>query len=322
MRQPVFSVIIPARNEAENIAATIKSIKSNDIQKNPYEIIVVDDASTDETAQLALTLGAKVIRGDKKADTIAALRNRGACVAAGDVLIFIDADMVVPSDIFECVWGYFSTGFKGVVGFSLTVPQEAGWVGRAWADRGGHGYFRTKDVDYLPGGNIFINREVFEEIGGFTETLRAGEDKDMTFKAKAAGYRVVYSPERSVIHMGFEKGLAEFIRKEFWRQGQTLGLAARWGYSMRALRNPVLSLYHLTALLAVPVSLFFLKFYLVLVAVWVGPSVLIVLKDVDFKRPTETMEVLALTFIRWNVAAIALVFQLARPLFAARRAPL
>src|SRR5690606_32053674 len=93
--QPVFSIIIPAHNEEAALVATLdRLIESANMLNEPYEIIVVDDDSSDGTAAIAQQRNAQVV--SVKLRQIAAVRNAGAKHASGTYLIFVDADTLVP----------------------------------------------------------------------------------------------------------------------------------------------------------------------------------------------------------------------------------
>src|SRR5207237_7363763 len=106
------SFIIPAYNEELELSSTIASIRvAASGVAQPYEIIVVDDASTDATAELAAEAGARVISIDRR--QIAAARNAGARAAQGDYLFFVDADTRInPNHIYEAI-AALAAGYAG-----------------------------------------------------------------------------------------------------------------------------------------------------------------------------------------------------------------
>src|SRR5687768_12507545 len=94
-----ISVIVPAYNEEKYLGETLKSIHRavDFLQKNdavPTEVIVVDNGSTDSTSAIALSLGASIVQETRH--NVAAVRNAGANFAKGNVLVFVDADTIVP----------------------------------------------------------------------------------------------------------------------------------------------------------------------------------------------------------------------------------
>ena len=88
----LISIIIPTKNEEKYLPQLLESIKKQTVQ--PYEIIVADAGSTDRTVEIAKKYGAKVVKGGLAAEG----RNNGASIAKGDILVFIDADAILPTD--------------------------------------------------------------------------------------------------------------------------------------------------------------------------------------------------------------------------------
>src|SRR5256714_14141998 len=109
----MISFIVPAYNEEQELPRTIAAIRDAALTgtAQPYEIIVVDDASTDATAELAAEAGARVISINRR--QIAAARNAGARAAQGDYLFFVDADTRInPKHIYEAI-AALKAGYAG-----------------------------------------------------------------------------------------------------------------------------------------------------------------------------------------------------------------
>ncbi|QLA14840.1 glycosyltransferase [Desulfolutivibrio sulfoxidireducens] len=307
-----FSIVIPAFNESAVIARCLDSVHRAARDMGPVDVWVVDNGSTDDTVAVARRAGAQVVEnvtGRRK--TIAALRNEGAARAGGDILAFLDADMLVPTNWLTAAAARYASGFGGILGFVGRTPDSAGLVARAWGDR----LFRKRRtvmaVDYLPGRNMIMPASLFRALGGFDASLATVEDKDLTMRAVRAGYEVLSSPEAPVEHLGYESGFAEFVAKEYWRQGNTLAVLRKRGLTLRGLRNPLLSLFHLAMPL---VALTFLLAgrpgtALVWGLLWPVPALVLSLRDVGREDPLFGM-VFFLTFVRWIVAGVALLRQL------------
>jgi glycosyltransferase involved in cell wall biosynthesis len=305
-----FSIVIPARNEAANVRQCIESVLAN----NPdigFEVVFAD-SSTDRTADIVKSLGVRVL--EQVPGTISAVRNTGArAVTRGSVLVFMDGDMQVPSDWLDLAKAWFDGGFKGALGFTESAPANAGWIAKTWGDRIHQKLDKVVDAGYLPGRNLFVNRSVYDEIGGFDEALVTNEDKDFSIRVRKAGYKVISIPETRLFHLGYEKDFAEFVRKEFWRQGSSLMAARRDGFSMRAIRAPLFSLWHVAALLAIPIALLAGKCLLaaLLFLGWVGPSIIIAKTKLGSNTSLVfTLAFFYLTLVRWTVAGAAVIKQL------------
>ena len=310
MTYPIFSIIIPAYNEAANIGLCLESVFSCVREGFSIEVIVVDDCSTDDTAEIARAYGCKVIPNQGSRDTISGLRNIGAQMANGEFFVFLDADMVVPSNWLTVALSYFENDFKGLFGFVDRVPDEAGMVAKAWGNRLFIKRDRIMDVDFLTGRNLFLNKTVFSALNGFDEKLSTAEDKDFSLRAAAAGYRVFSSPEAPVVHLGYEKNLREFIIKEYWRQGGALDLALKGDISPRTLRQPMICLWHLLASAAFTLSLFFggAAAVIIFLILWLTPAVLKTRLDLGSKASVAmNLQVFFLTFLRWHIAAVSLI---------------
>lgn len=316
MSRPLFSVILPAFNEGAHIGPCLDAIRANSGDPAVVEILVVDNGSTDQTVAVARARGARVIENTTgRRIHISDLRNIGARGSSGEVLVFLDADMLVPGDWLEKAGAYFKTGFTGALGFTSKVPDTAGWVGRIWGQRLYLKRRRVVDVDFLPGRNIFVTRAAFEAAGGFDPAFLTGEDKDFTFRVRRAGYRVISAPEVCLIHLGYEKNLAELLRKEFWRQSCTLQFARKYGYSLRTLRHPVLSAWHVVC----PVAACVLALawpaapvWAAALVFWILPAVVIGGAEARLGRTIDALPLIVLTWLRWTAAGVALVSQILR----------
>ncbi|MBF0566441.1 MAG: glycosyltransferase [Nitrospirae bacterium] len=309
-----FSVIIPSFNEEAHIGRCLESVLAAGGGDIRFEVIVVDNGSGDGTCAIARESGVRVIENTSgKRKTISLLRNTGARASTGSVLVFVDADMLLPANWLREAKEYFEGGFKGAFAFSLAVPGDAGWVARNWwpSPTGN----RLKNVDFISGRNFFVNRDVFFEVDGFDETLTTNEDKDLTFRVLKGGYRAVVSSGLSFIHLGCERNLVEFVKKEYWRQSTTLLFARRWGFSLRTLRSPAMSLWHLL-FFAVSLYCALCQPYsatLVAVGAWIFPSMAKAVSKAGLKRLHTLAPVFFfLTFLRWHVAGLSLIAQVLR----------
>ena len=201
-----FSFVIPAYNEAKYIGACIRSIQSQTIP--PFEIIVVDNGSSDRTSEIAKSLGAKVVFEGKKG--IAHARNRGANMARGDTLCFIDADSRLRRDWAERSIYHFKRGSFAAVGINVFTnknPLKFVWYNvytvLAHTTLAFNNFFFGKL--HLSAGNLAIKRSIFVKTGGYEPYV--GEDYWLSkkfWKLKYSGsfdpLMVVYSSSR-----GFEK---------------------------------------------------------------------------------------------------------------------
>lgn len=172
----VNSFILPAHNEERYLGRTLRALREAAAALSlPHEIIVVDDASTDGTAQLAEAHGARVLSVNLR--QIAAVRNAGARVASGKAFLFVDADTIVSEAVLReavaalergAVGGGASIRFEGRMPLwaRLFVPRAIRWL-------------HQKKI--AGGCFLFCRRDAFEAVGGFDEALYASEEITLSF---------------------------------------------------------------------------------------------------------------------------------------------
>ena len=184
------SIIIPARNEEAELPATLRAafdaLAANGL---PPDVTVVDDASTDRTAQIAADAGAAVV--PVSLQNIAAVRNAGAAAAGGDLLVFVDADTHLPAETLAAI---LEAVARGVVGGGATLrwdrpPNVASrfcsWVFLlVW----------QKLLGLATGCLMFARRSDFEAVGGFDETYFAAEERFLTQALRRRGPFEIVSP--------------------------------------------------------------------------------------------------------------------------------
>ena len=167
----MLSFIVPAYNEELELPATIASIRTAAEKiDNEHEIIVVDDASTDATAQIAHDAGAQVVSINRR--QIAAARNAGAHAARGTVFIFVDADTRINSVHITGALAALNAGYAGGSARVMVDGAVPLW-GRVFVKSFCAIYFAA---NLGAGAFLFTTRENFGKIGGFNEELFIGEE--------------------------------------------------------------------------------------------------------------------------------------------------
>jgi len=177
-----LSFVIPANNEETLLGATLEAIRAAaEAAGEPFELIVVDDASTDRTAELAAAAGAMVVAVNLR--KISAVRNAGARVATGDVLIFVDADTLVPPDTLAAVLQALQGG--AIAGGAwVKLESDVPLWGRILASLIIGIYLR---LGHAGGCFLFTRREAFETVGGFNEDYYATEEMHLSKALKRLG---------------------------------------------------------------------------------------------------------------------------------------
>ncbi|MFZ0916820.1 MAG: glycosyltransferase [Candidatus Udaeobacter sp.] len=186
----MISFIVPAHNEELELPATLAAIRAAAVDlAQPYEIIVVDDASTDATSEIAMRASAKVVRVERR--QIAAARNAGGQAAQGEYLFFVDADTrIKQTHITEAIAALNA----GYVGGSARVAMD-GFVpfwGRMLLRGFSSVYF---GLNLGAGAFLFTTRHNFDAVGGFDEQYFAGEEVYFSLALKKlGGFKVLREP--------------------------------------------------------------------------------------------------------------------------------
>ena len=213
--EPIVSIVMPVYRQWQYTFTSLKALLAN-TQGVQYELIVVDDASDDETpAMLRFMQGVQVIRHQQNRGFLAACMS-GAEVARGRYLVFLNNDTIVRPNWLSSLMETFRVHPEaGLVGAKLLTPsgrlQEAGAL--VYRDGSARHYGRTDDpnrpeynyvreVDYCSGACVMVPREIFFSCGGFDRRFSPAyyEDTDLAFAIRRAGKRVLYQPKAEVVH--------------------------------------------------------------------------------------------------------------------------
>jgi glycosyltransferase involved in cell wall biosynthesis len=182
----MISFIIPAYNEESLLGRTLDALNSAaGSLEEPFEVLVVDDASTDRTAAVAEEFGARVI--SVKHRQIAATRNAGAKAASGELFIFVDADTVVTDGAVRAAVAALRRGAAGG-GSAFRFDGRLPLYGRILAAVGGPLY---RVLGLASGCFLFCTREAFQATGGFDEALFASEEAVMSLRLHRQGRFVI-----------------------------------------------------------------------------------------------------------------------------------
>jgi glycosyltransferase involved in cell wall biosynthesis len=216
----MLSIIIPAHNEEALLGATLAALGTAISQcGTSAEVIVVDDASTDRTAEIARAHGARVVAANVR--QIAAARNAGAREARGELLLFVDADTIVPPHLVRAAVETMNAGAFGGGAGATFEPGAPPWAQRAI--RTAEWILRT--AGWAAGCFLFARRDAFERAGGFDERYFASEEIHLSRALKRLG-RVVILPDRV---------LTSARKAEHYTMWHSLWLMARmaWPGSLR-----------------------------------------------------------------------------------------
>ncbi len=186
----MISFIVPAHNEELELPATLAAIHAAVMDfAQPYQIIVVDDASTDATSEIAMRAGAKVVRIERR--QIAAARNAGGQAAQGEYLFFVDADTRIKQTHITEAIAALNAGYAGGsarVAMDGFIPLWGRMLLRGFSSV----YF---GLNLGAGAFLFTTRRNFEATGGFDEQYFAGEEVYFSLALKKlGGFKVLREP--------------------------------------------------------------------------------------------------------------------------------
>lgn len=214
------SIVIPAFNAEKTIAQTIQACLNQDYA-HVKEVIVIDDGSTDGTGERVRGAGVSCVRQNNAGPAQA--RNKGAALAAGDVICFTDADCVPhPNWVRSLMW-HFSDPAVGAVMGSYGIANPQSWLARAVYQEI---MFRHRRMPVYPKAfgsyNVAIRKTVFDNVGGFNGEYpyASGEDNDLSYRMLSCGYKIFFAKDALVDHHHPEmikKYLREQYRHGFWR---------------------------------------------------------------------------------------------------------
>lgn len=177
---PKISVVIPAYNEEVLLPGCLDSVFNQEYDKRLYEVIVVDNASTDKTGQIARDRETRVVKENKKGYVFALIA--GIKTSQGEIVAITDADCRVPVNWLIKIWRKFNEN-----------PQLVGYGGAITYFDGG--FFFKKILSFvikyllcfMPGGNMAFRRKAFEKIGGFDPNINLQADVFLYLKLRRLG---------------------------------------------------------------------------------------------------------------------------------------
>lgn len=226
---PLVSVVIPAHNEAACIARTVRAIIGQASTAHAVEVIVVDDGSTDKTVCIAKDAGARVIKMGGSGGNPAAARNRGAALAGGDPLIFVDADCEVTEGWLDALLGAHIAGNTTVAG-SLDMPGGLGFTAQCDYYCGqylNHPGRPAGLVPHAPAPNLSVRRDDFLATSRFEEMPFAFATEERAWQAELRnqGHRIYFEPQARAYHFN-RPGFGNLLRRNY-----------RWGYASIRSKN-------------------------------------------------------------------------------------
>ncbi len=202
-RTRFISVIIPNHNGARTIGECLKAVFAS--RYDNYEVVVVDDCSSDESAEIIRTFPCRIKRLEKRMGASAA-RNAGVVESRGEVLFFTDADCLPDENALQISSAAIDMHPKAIIGGTYTpMPADTDFYSRFQSVL--INCFETwkQEPDYIAAHAMIMERSVFSHKGGFAADIfwekTAGiEDVEFSHRMRRAGYRLVMNPDILVTH--------------------------------------------------------------------------------------------------------------------------
>ena len=197
---PLISVVVCSFNGSRTIGECLEAI--GNICYPAFEVIVVDDGSTDDTAAIAAQYDATLIRTPNHG--LSHARNVGWQAASGEIIAYIDDDAYPDPDWLIYIADTFRNGNYAGVGGPNVLPPHDGSIAACVANSPGgprHVLLTDTEAEHIPGCNMAFVRTALEAIGGFDERFRvAGDDVDICWRLQERGWKLGFSPSAQVWH--------------------------------------------------------------------------------------------------------------------------
>lgn len=219
---PFVSIVVPNYNEGQYLDKAIPSLLDLDYPPNCFEVIVVDNGSTDGSVETIRKYPVKLI--EEPGIKVGAVRNRGVDVCRGGFIAFIDADCIAPKTwIKSAVQVMMENDGIGAVGGGCKAPTDSPWVVSAWVNNEALDSF---DANALPGASFIVRKDVFSSLAGFDESIVAGEDDDLSYRIIKAGYKLCRLKDCYVTHLGYPTSLLGILKRQIWHGTNQLQAAS------------------------------------------------------------------------------------------------
>jgi glycosyltransferase involved in cell wall biosynthesis len=216
---PSISVVVCSRNGSATIRDTMEGLAELDYPN--YEVIVVDDGSTDNTAAIAREYPYRLISTENRG--LSSARNTGMHAAKGEIVAYIDDDAYPDPQWLRYLAATYMSGDYVAVGGPNIPPPDTGRIADCVANSPGgpvHVLVSDREAEHIPGCNMSIRRDALMAIGGFDHRYRAaGDDVDVCWRLLDRGGKIGFSPAGMVWHYRRNSLMT------YWKQQQGYGKA-------------------------------------------------------------------------------------------------
>lgn len=204
--RPSVSVVVPVYNDPDGLRATLDSLADQTYPSSAYEVVIVDNDSTDGTAAVARSIAAEnpaIVRLEHETEIQSsyAARNTGIRESAGEILAFVDADVTVDPDWLESGVDAMAASDAAYMGCRVDVPRSAATLaGRYDAATGFPVERYVEEYAFAPTCALFVTRTLLNELGAFDPALVSGGDTEFGNRVADAGREIHYAPDVRVEH--------------------------------------------------------------------------------------------------------------------------
>jgi len=214
-----YSVIIPAYNARNTIEKCMLALTNQSIPKENYEVIVIDDGSTDNTSDIVKRFPVRYIYQSNKGPATA--RNTGAKEAKGEIILFTDSDCIPGKNWIEemakpfenpkvmAVKGAYKTEQKTLTARFAQIEFEERF----------NMLKKAESIDMVDTYSAGYRKSVFFSLRGFDPSFPAAnnEDTELSYKMSRSGYKMVFNPDAIVYHLNHPDSVKRYARLKFWR---------------------------------------------------------------------------------------------------------
>lgn len=247
-----FSVIIPTYNDWHRLQQCVKALENQTLPRNQYEIIVVDNSEYGVIPEeVHFPCRVQLIHEPKPGSYAA--RNRGATIATGEIFAFTDSDCIPDKNWLKNAQKYLNED-NDLVGGKVEIFQSEGGSKYGYLYEHATAFPQHNNVPMGKGvtANLFVKKDLFQQIGGFNATIKSGGDWEFTIRCTRAGHHMAYADDVQVnhparnLHTIFKKhyrltcGGALKAKREYGHSGlRMLGSHIKSGFTGRKKRTTV-----------------------------------------------------------------------------------
>ena len=201
-RTPRVSVVVASYNGDRTLKACLESLEK--LHYPDYEVILVDDGSTDTTAQIAAQFPKVQCFRHPRNLGLSVARNTGIAAATGEIIAFTDSDCRADEDwLYHLVGNLLEQGYAAIGGPNFLPPEDSLVAAAVMASPGGpaHVMLTDRQAEHIPGCNMAFHKWALDALGGFDPIFaKAGDDVDICWRLQQAGWQIGFSPAAFVWH--------------------------------------------------------------------------------------------------------------------------